>query len=77
MPGRVASTTRLFADDSLLRRKIRTFEDTDILQEDLKKLEQWDKDWQMQFNPISAGTAFMLWQTGWIQTSRRETQRLA
>ena len=30
-----------------------------------------------QFNPFSAGTAFMLMQTGWIQASRRVTRRLA
>ena len=29
------------------------------------------------FNPLSAGTAFMLMQTGWIQASRRVTRRLA
>ena len=29
------------------------------------------------FNPFSAGTAFMLMQTGWIQASRRVTRRLA
>ena len=29
------------------------------------------------FNPFSAGTAFMLMQTGCIQASRRVTQRLA
>ena len=28
-------------------------------------------------NPFSAGTAFMLMQTGWIQASRRVTRRLA
>ena len=28
-------------------------------------------------NPFSAGTAFMLMQTGWIQASHRETRRLA
>ena len=29
------------------------------------------------FNPFSAGTAFKLMQTGWIQASRRVTRRLA
>ena len=51
MPSRVTSTTRLFADDSLLYCKIKTVEDTRTLQEDLRKLEQWESDWQMQFNP--------------------------
>ena len=31
----------------------------------------------IHFNPFSAGTAFMLMQTGWIQASRRVTRRLA
>ncbi|MCG8078976.1 MAG: hypothetical protein JAY75_22405, partial [Candidatus Thiodiazotropha taylori] len=56
MPGRVASTNRLFADGSLLYRKNRTAQDTDILQKDLTKLEQWEKDWQMQFNPSKCET---------------------
>ena len=30
-----------------------------------------------ELNPFSAGTAFMLMQTGWIQASRRVTRRLA
>ena len=56
MPGKVASTTRLFADDSLLYRKIKSTQDTDILQEDLKKLEKWEQDWQMEFNPSKCET---------------------
>ncbi|KAH3816193.1 hypothetical protein DPMN_117704 [Dreissena polymorpha] len=58
MLERVASTTGFFADKSLLYRNIRTTEDTctGILQEDLKKLEQWERDWQMQFNPSKCET---------------------
>ena len=37
MPGRVASTTRLFANYSLLYLEIRTTEDADMMQEDQKK----------------------------------------
>ena len=37
LPDRVASTTRLFADDSLLYRKIKSEEDQCILQEDLRR----------------------------------------
>jgi len=33
--------------------------------------------WTKMINPFSAGTAFMLMQIGWIQASRRVTQRLA
>ena len=50
MPEGIDSTMRLFADDSLLYRIIRTKEDQSILQEDLRKLELWEHKWQMQFN---------------------------
>ena len=49
---KVSSTTRLFADDSLSYRRIKSPEDAQILQEDLDRLQQWEKDWQMPFNPI-------------------------
>ena len=39
IPARVKSTTRLFADDSLLYRKIKSPADT---QEDLNALQEWD-----------------------------------
>ena len=39
LPKNVTSTTRLFADDSLLYRRIRTTEDHRNLQEDLSRLE--------------------------------------
>ena len=42
MPEKISSITRLFADDSLVYRIIRSKEDQAILQE---------RDWLMQFNP--------------------------
>jgi len=50
-PARVKSTTRLFADDSLLYRKIKSPADTQALQEDLNALQEWEKTWKMEFNP--------------------------
>ena len=41
---------RLFADDCLIHREIHDFSDRSILQEDLKSLESWAKEWGMQFN---------------------------
>ena len=38
LPNSVKSQARLFADDFLLYRKIKTREDHDILQQDLKNL---------------------------------------
>ena len=51
MPDCTRSDIRLFADDSLLYRRIRSRQDTTILQEDLAALEKWERDWQMSFNP--------------------------
>ena len=50
MPEKISSTTRLFADDSLVYRIIRSKEDQTLLQQDLDKLQEWEHDWLMQFN---------------------------
>ena len=42
---------RLFADDSLLYRQIRSTEDCEILQNDLNILQNWEKKWKMEFHP--------------------------
>ena len=47
----IQSQLRLFADDALLYRPIKSFEDHVILQKDLKHLEQWANRWDMRFNP--------------------------
>jgi len=39
-----------FADDTKLCAKISTTEDIEKLQEDLNTLQEWARDWQMQFN---------------------------
>ena len=51
MPELVTCTARLFADDCLLYHKISSPEDAIALQEDLNKLQEWEKSWQMDFNP--------------------------
>ena len=51
LPDRVkASVVRLFADDCLLYRTIRSPRDHHLLQEDLRQLEAWAQDWGMEFN---------------------------
>jgi hypothetical protein len=37
--------------DCLLYRHIKTNEDTTSLQDDLNNLQDWERDWQMHFNP--------------------------
>ena len=44
------SELRLFADDTVLYRAIKSDHDHQILQEDLHNLSKWVSDWQMDFN---------------------------
>ena len=46
----IQSSIRLFADDSIIYRKINSNIDHQILQTDLIQLEKWSDKWQMQFN---------------------------
>ena len=50
MPEYVKSEIKLFADDSLLYRRIQNIADCHQLQEDLNKLQEWEQRWQMGFN---------------------------
>lgn len=50
LPNSVKSQVRLFADDCLLYRQIKTQADHNILQEDLRSLEKWAEKWGMRFN---------------------------
>ena len=45
------STARLFADDCVLYRRIKSDEDAHALQKDLDGLQRWEKDWLMEFHP--------------------------
>ena len=52
LPGcAVSSTTRLFADDCLIYKEIRTPQDAADLQSDLDSLQQWERQWLMSFHP--------------------------
>ena len=51
LPSHVSSTCRLFADDSLLYRIIKSPEDHIKLEEVLEQLYQWERDWLVTFNP--------------------------
>ena len=52
LPNCVCSQVRLFADDCLLYRSVKTVSDAAILQTDLTALEHWASKWKMHFNPI-------------------------
>ena len=51
LQSKVKAKARLFADDCLLYRHIKTDKDAESLQDDLYKLQDWETDWQMHFNP--------------------------
>ena len=46
----IQSNIRLFADDSIVYREIRSPADHHILQTDIQKLTDWSNKWQMNFN---------------------------
>ena len=50
LPSSVQSNVRLFADDCVIYRLIRSTADTVKLQEDLNQLAEWEKKWKMTFN---------------------------
>ena len=47
----INSRMRLFADDSIIYREIRSMEDHYKLQDDITKLQTWSERWQMTFKP--------------------------
>ena len=50
LPDNIRSSVRLFADDCVLYRNIKSPIDCQNLQDDLNSLSQWETDWQMKFN---------------------------
>ena len=48
---KITSQVRLFADDTALYLTVTSKTDSQTLQQDLQKLEQWEKTWEMHFNP--------------------------
>ena len=52
LPANIRSKTRLFADDTALDKTIEAISDTVILQEDLVQLEDWERQWDMEFHAL-------------------------
>ena len=48
--AQLESPVRLFADNSVVYREIRSIEDTHTLQQDLFRLQEWADKWQVSFN---------------------------
>ena len=51
LPESTSSDTRLFADDALIYRHIKSDEDARRLQQDLDALQKWESEWQMNLHP--------------------------
>ena len=51
LPASTVSPMRLFADDCILYREIKTPEDSQLLQSDLDRVADWERDWLMDLNP--------------------------
>ena len=47
----LTSTTRLFADDTMIYMAVKGESDAKLLQADLDRLTQWEDKWMMQFHP--------------------------
>ena len=67
LPLAVNSTVRLFADDCLLYRTVKTISDQVALQRDLDSLQKWSVTWGMRFNPKKCYV---------LQVARTTTSRL-
>ena len=51
LPVCVESKTRLFADDCIIYRNVKTIKDCQELQNDLYQLTDWEQKWGMAFHP--------------------------
>jgi len=59
LPSGLASTVRLFADDTMCHNEIAVQADQHQLQEDLTKLASWEERWCMSFHPEKCTTMHM------------------
>ena len=51
LPNWVKANIKIFADDTKLWGPICSVEDSDVLQEDLRRLKVWSDEWLLHFNP--------------------------
>ena len=59
VPDAVSSDVRLFADDCIMYKEIKTAKDQDALQKDIDSLCKWEKSWQMSFNSTKCYTCML------------------
>ena len=55
IPDKTRSKIRLFADDTAIYLAVSNLQDSQILQQDLDHLHEWELQWDMEFNPSKCG----------------------
>ena len=56
LPENLSSTSRLFADDTAVYGTVNNYVDAAELQQDLLRLEEWERNWEMMFHPAKCVT---------------------
>ncbi|KAL8621234.1 hypothetical protein ACOMHN_018535 [Nucella lapillus] len=56
LPDKLTSKTRMFANDTAIYRTIASQKDHDDLQGDIERLQVWEQQWEMAFNPGKCST---------------------
>ena len=51
LPENIQSQVRLFVDDTAVYMTATNMQDSQVLQSDLESLEDWERTWDMEFNP--------------------------
>ena len=51
LPDKLTALARLFADDTAVYKTVLNSEQQDQLQQDLQRLSEWEKSWDMLFHP--------------------------
>ena len=60
LPDNTKSKIRLFADDTAIYLAVCNLIDAQILQEDLDRLNEWEKLWDMEFNPSKCVVIYVI-----------------
>ena len=69
LPGSLQFLVRLFADDTAVYLTVQGQADSKMLQKDLNVLQEWEKEWDMEFNPSKCQVVHITRSKRPIQTS--------
>ena len=69
LPENIQSQVRLFADDTAIYLTVCKIQDGQVLQSDLDTLQQWQRTWDMEFNPSKSQVLHITWAKKHIETN--------